>query len=515
MIQCVMLYGNNQMTVSKYGGVFRLATELRKNNYTVQCVDISPFVAMKQIDELKNVLAKIIDSNTLWLGISTTFMYKIFDLPFYRMKETLSKRQETNPDIGKDFIEMLAFIRSLNPNIDIIAGGSRKFALEQYGIKIFEGYSDTELIEFTNWRAKKTSKINLSFHSTNIKGTEYKDFSSSSIEYIDSDIVDKNESLPIEISRGCIFKCKFCSFPLNGKAKGDWVKHTNVLKDEFNRNYEKYGITSYTFTDDTYNDSPDKIKSLYDEVFSKLDFKISFTTYLRLDLMMRNTDTIDYIVNSGLDSALFGIESLNSKSAKSIGKGVNPREQLDFVRTLKLNQCKDVMLASGFIIGLPHDTEETCQELEEFLFSDKNYLDSWFNAPLGIAPKEFFEHKYNYSDFDLSYKEYGYDVFEKTKTGLWDDVTWVNRNTNLTLEYCTSFNNALTERSNVSPKYKMGGFIYNWAKALGVPAIDLHNLSRAEIIKKHNLQEKIVTRQTNYINSLKNYYITNYDKNDT
>jgi len=231
--------------------------------------------------------------------------------------------------------------------------------------------------------------------------------------------------------------------------------------------------------------------------------------------MMRNTDTIDYIVNSGLDSALFGIESLNSKSAKSIGKGVNPREQLDFVRTLKLNQCKDVMLASGFIIGLPHDTEETCQELEEFLFSDKNYLDSWFNAPLGIAPKEFFEHKYNYSDFDLSYKEYGYDVFEKTKTGLWDDVTWVNRNTNLTLEYCTSFNNALTERSNVSPKYKMGGFIYNWAKALGVPAIDLHNLSRAEIIKKHNLQEKIVTRQTNYINSLKNYYITNYDKNDT
>jgi len=273
MIQCVMLYGNNQMTVSKYGGVFRLATELRKNNYTVQCVDISPFVAMKQIDELKNVLAKIIDSNTLWLGISTTFMYKIFDLPFYRMKETLSKRQETNPDIGKDFIEMLAFIRSLNPNIDIIAGGSRKFALEQYGIKIFEGYSDTELIEFTNWRAKKTSKINLSFHSTNIKGTEYKDFSSSSIEYIDSDIVDKNESLPIEISRGCIFKCKFCSFPLNGKAKGDWVKHTNVLKDEFNRNYEKYGITSYTFTDDTYNDSPDKIKSLYDEVFSKLDFK--------------------------------------------------------------------------------------------------------------------------------------------------------------------------------------------------------------------------------------------------
>lgn len=501
-----MLYGNTIMPVSKYGGVFRLATELRKNNYTVQCIDISPFAKMRQINELKSVLEKIIDSNTLWLGISTTFLYNIFNLPFYRTKETLRKSQETNNTLDKDFTDMLAFIRSLNPNIVIIAGGSRRFGLEQYGIKVFEGYSDTELVEFTNWCAKKSSKINLNFYSTNIKGSEYKDFASSVIEYIDEDIVDKNESLPIEISRGCIFRCKFCSFPLNGKSKGEWIKYNQVLKDELTRNYEKYGITSYTFTDDTYNDSADKVKGLYDEVFSKLDFKISFTTYLRLDLMMRNTDTIEYLVNSGLKSALFGIETLNPASAKSIGKGVNPSEQLDFVRTLKLNQCKDILLSSGFIIGLPYDTEETCQELEEFLLSDKNYLDSWFNAPLSITPKQYYEHKHNYSDFDVSYKDYGYEIIEKNGDGSWDDLTWINKNTNLTLEYCKQFDSELTRKSKESPKFKMGGFVYNWVKSLGVPAEDLHILSRAEIIKKHSLNQKINERQNNYINSLKKLY---------
>ena len=42
-INCVLLYGNSTMPMSKYAGAFRIATELRQNGYNVQTVDLTAF----------------------------------------------------------------------------------------------------------------------------------------------------------------------------------------------------------------------------------------------------------------------------------------------------------------------------------------------------------------------------------------------------------------------------------------------------------------------------------------
>ena len=39
----------------------------------------------------------------------------------------------------------------------------------------------------------------------------YTDFTTSTIRYEDNDLIFPKEQLPIEIARGCIFKCSFCS----------------------------------------------------------------------------------------------------------------------------------------------------------------------------------------------------------------------------------------------------------------------------------------------------------------
>ena len=468
------------MPLQKHGGVFRIASELRKHGYSSMCIDICTFAHINKIDQLKEVLSNIISDNTLWVGFSTTFFDKVFGF--------------TSNDIEAE--SFIAFLKSLNPNIKLISGGAKYFPVEKHDIKIFKSYSDKEIVEFTDW-CKNNKTSNLEFHTSLINGSEFKDFASSQIKYTNTDLIHHLDALPIEISRGCIFKCKFCAFPLNGKTKGDWIKQGKILLDELNYNYENFGVTHYTFTDDTYNDSLDKLKYLDDTVFSKLTFKIHYSSYLRLDLLMRFPESIPYLISSGLRSAMFGIESINHQSAKAIGKGVNPYTQFEFIKELKQNDFKDILITSGFILGLPHDTLDTFKEFEDFLFSDNNYLDSWYINALGIFPPNKSKQNY-YSEFDLNHEQYGYEM---TPNG------WYNKNTGLNVSQCHQIAAAITEKSSKHKKFKFGGFSYNYVRRFGISDTELINLPRKDLYK-YNINTLIKQECETYVNDMVNLSYT-------
>lgn len=494
---CILFYGNSQQPTIKYAGTFRIASELRKHGYDVQCIDITAFD--KFDDCLKEVLTNIVTEKTLWVGFSTTFLTSIFGFPYYRSQKTFDLRFAKYPGMSKGIIDFVKLVKEKSPRAKFIAGGSRKFMLEQFGFKSFKSHSDKEIIEFTQWCGGTNKTPRLDFFSNAIDGSEFKEFHRSQNIYIPEDIIDENDSLPIEVSRGCIFKCKFCSFPMNGKTKGDWVKESTVLLDELKRNYEEHGITNYTFSDDTYNDSADKVKRLYDDVFSKLPFKLAFTTYIRLDLMIRFPDTVDYLVNSGLKSALFGIETINHESGKLIGKGLDPKIQFQFIEEIKKNQFKDIMTYSGFIAGLPKDTQDYLDDLEEFLMSDKNKLDFCLVNSLSISPKNIENVNKNfYSEFDLEYEKYGYECWEQIEDSPYTEIRWKNNNTGLTSDITHKFANDLNNRIRTSKKFKLGGFAYPYHRLLGIPEQDLLSLSIPEITAKYNIKELENTKRSMY-----------------
>lgn len=471
-MNCILLYGSNLMPLQKHAGVFRIATELRSKGYSVICIDVTAFNHVKRIDDFYNLLKKSIDESTLWIGFSNTF----FDYPL-------------GIDIDPD--DFFNFITKIKPDLSVIAGGAKNFDLSKYGVTSFKSYSDKEIVEYTDY-CKSKKVTNLKYLNSEITGSEFDKFSESNIIYTNNDLVHKLDTLPIEISRGCIFKCKFCAFPLNGKTKGDWIKQGQILLDELNYNYENFGITHYTYSDDTYNDSIDKLRYLQENVYSKLKFNISFTTYIRLDLMMRFPESIKLMKDSGLKSAMIGIETINPKSAKTIGKGINPLEQFKFVKELKSNEYKDILITSGFIAGLPHDTLDTFSELEEFLFSSENYLDSWYINPLGINPPKMKSKNY-YSEFDENYEKYGYEI---------RDNGWYNKNTDMSFLQAKKFATQLTEKSNTHPNFKFGGFSYNYVRRFGVEDSDLIILPRKEILKKYNLSTNIASECNTYIQGM-------------
>jgi len=497
-VNCILLYGNFLLPISKYAGTFRIATELRQHGYSVQTIDITAFNGFD--NQLEDLLNSLIGKETFWVGISTTFLSAIFGFPYFRSQLSFDKRFGHIKGIDSEIKRFVEFIKSKNRNIKLIAGGSRRFVLEQFGFKVFTFYNDKEIIEFTDFCSKKNKKINLKYFSNVIEGSEFIDFPNSKIEFEKSDIIDSNDTLPIEISRGCIFKCKFCSFPMNGKSKGEWIKYSNILLDEFQKNYELHGVTNYIISDDTYNDSADKVKMLYDKVYSKLSFKISFTAYLRLDLLMRFPDTIEFIKESGIISALFGIETINHESAKTIGKGIDPLLQFEFIKDLKLNLFKNVSTHSGIIVGLPKDRPDEKERIEEFLFSDKNKLDSVIVEPLYITPKDFIHvNKSYYSEFDLEYKKYGYECYEKIEDSAFTEIRWRNPLINTTFDEAFSFSRRINHIiRNESDKFRYGGFYLLYYKSLGIPFEDLMNLSPRQISLKYNLTELMNKKKNLY-----------------
>jgi radical SAM superfamily enzyme len=500
---CILLYGNDLIPTSKYAGTFRIATELRNHGYTVQCIDLTAYGVLDK--DFLEVMNDLIGDNTLWIGISTTFLNHILGYPYYKSQSTFDKKYAQNPTISKGIEFFVDFVKQRNPNTKLVAGGSRRFMLDKFGFKIFRKNSDTEIIEYTDYLAKKTSKLRLDFLNSVIDGSEFKDFPISQILYQEDDIVTPLDTLPIEISRGCIFKCKFCSFPLNGKKKGEWVKHSNILLDEFNRNYELHGVTNYAFSDDTYNDSEEKVKRLYDDVYSKLNFKLNFTTYIRLDLMMRSPSTVDYLKESGLKSALFGIETLNHASGKAIGKGVDPMLQFQFVEEIKKNQFKDILTYSGFIMGLPNDTMDDILAMEEFLFSDKNKLDDFTVEPLFITPSHIESATRTfYSEFDLEYEKYGYECYEQIEDSAYTEIRWKNHITGVTFDQVFALSRKLNEQVKKSNKYKIGGFGSAWFKSVGVKPEDIMTLSRREIYQKYNIHLLLENKKQQYKTQLLN-----------
>jgi radical SAM superfamily enzyme len=503
-VDCILLYGNDLIPVSKYAGTFRIATELRNHGYSVQCIDLTAYTTLEK--EFLEVLHTLIGPNTLWIGLSTTFLYTAFGLPYYKSQESIDKKLAEKPQLSRGVEYFVNFVKERNPNTKLITGGSRRFMLDRYGFKIFRLNNDTEIVEYTDMLAKKASTHVVKYMGNVIDGSEFKDFTNSQILFQPEDIIDPSDTLPIEVSRGCIFKCKFCSFPLNGKKKGDWIKHSNILLDEFNRNYDMHGVTDYVFSDDTYNDSEDKVRRLYDEVYSKLNFKINFTTYIRLDLMMRFPDTVEYLKESGLKSALFGIETLNHESGKAIGKGVDPLLQFEFIEEIKKNHFKDILTFSGFIIGLPKDSNDDMYRLEEFLFSDKNKLDDFNVEPLFITPSQTKnETRTSYSEFDLEYEKYGYECYEHLEDSAYTELRWKNHMTNMTFDESFAFSRKINATMERSTKHKFGGFGYAWLKSIGISSDDLLSLSKNEIITKYKIKDLRENKKTQYKKQLLNF----------
>ena len=382
-------------------GPYQLASHLRQAGLTVQVID---FTDSFTTDELYNAVNSFIGPNTRAVGVSSTF-YKT-ELPSSNIHEASKTVRASIGFLPDNIVETIRRVKMLHPSIKTVVGGagSTRFENDTLFDIVVHGYSEESFLEHLQHGKRVWPRL----ANTVING----DADNIDIEHLthvweDQDCVLPNETLPIEISRGCIFRCKFCAYPLNGKKKFDYLRSADVIKAELIDNYERFGTTNYFFGDDTFNDSTYKLEQLHKAITS-LPFKIEFTTYLRLDLLESHREQLTLLKEMGLGSAFFGIESMNEKTAKFIGKGMRTAKVKDFLLELKTDLWKDdISMLCTFIVGLPFEDVASTDKTFEWI-NAQNISNVW--APLTISPTARYK-----SDIDINYDKYGYTF----NNGMW------------------------------------------------------------------------------------------------
>ena len=438
-VNFVLLTNTAGTTLQRSIGAYQVAYQCRINGYTCQVIDFTDHFS---IEELHILLEKFVGNETLAIGVSTSF-YSDGD----NKDNYVSTSRHYNSLVPEYIRQLLTKVKSTYPALKIIAGGAQSFKITDDPLfdAVFHGYSEQSVVDYLDRLKSGLKQIWPTVGKTQIidGATAHFDIQNLAHKWHAHDCIIPNETLPIEISRGCIFKCKFCSYPLNGKKKFDYLRDPLQIKDELIKNYELYNTTNYYFTDDTFNDSTHKLEQLH-RVITELPFKIKFVTYLRLDLIHSHRAQIDLLKEMGLGSAFFGIETLHAKAGKAIGKGLSPNKVKDFIFELHDNHWKkEVPFTCSFIVGLPHETATEVRETYEWC-KTAPINDVWF--PLFIRSDTHFK-----SEFDVNFAKYGYVADA--------DGNWTNDN----FSYSTAL--AMAEEFNqenaLKEKFSSGWFLFS------------------------------------------------------
>jgi len=372
------------INIKRAAGAHKIASFMRSQGWDVEVLD---YWLAFDFDEFKEFIESRVTADTKFIGVSATFRH--YGEPMMRAQKYLRWIKETYSDIT------------------LIAGSKQLYVTADLPVDYhMVGYGEYGLLELSNKIVGKSSKVVVS--ETNGKKVVYCDThhpcfpqKNLTVSYQDNDFLKPSEVLTLEFSRGCKFACKFCSYNVIG-VKGDYTRDMPSLYEELMTNYDRFGIQDYTIADETVNDSVDKLKAIANQVM-KLPFKPNMAGYIRGDLIASRKDDKKYLSDMGLWSHYYGIESLNHKAAKTVGKGLHPDKLKQGLLDVKEYFGSKYRSTYSMIIGLPYETEETFSQGMNWL-TDNMPNESVMAFPLYLADHD---HKSSKSEFDRTWRDSG------------------------------------------------------------------------------------------------------------
>ena len=167
----------------------------------------------------------------------------------------------------------------------------------------------------------------------------------------------------IETSRGCPFRCKFCS--INGFFDGSYrrrpaweiVEELKTVKERF-----------IFFVDDNIVGDPVGARELFRAI---TPMNVHWMCQASMHAL-KSDELVSEMAKSGCLGVLIGFESLNPRNLSAMGKGNNRVE--DYRSVLARLRRAGIFVYGTFVFGYPHDTSESFEESLHFAMEQKMYL---------------------------------------------------------------------------------------------------------------------------------------------
>lgn len=348
------------------------------------------------------ILANIIREK---LDLCPTFL----DINAYRYSEEETKKIIENtgfdvvliggliPTYGR-VIELSKFIKSVNPDVKIVAGGSVAMSMPKVLLKnseidiICTGEGEITVVELLD-RLKKGLKT----HLDDIAGICYKENSNKDkivctqprplIQNLDEQsTLPAYDLLPMEVylsnpsvgvgrdvdfisSRGCPYHCTFCYQPWGRKIR---VHSIDFVVNAIKFLKESYRIDFVSFQDDEFMANKGRVRE-FCEKRNRFFPELLWSCTGRANIVSRDEQLVKLMRDSGCVLIGYGFESGSQRMLDSMKKSQTIEEM---EKTVEISRKYGLPVPVSFIIGMPGEDDESCQETIDFCIKNKLTLDS-------------------------------------------------------------------------------------------------------------------------------------------
>lgn len=191
--------------------------------------------------------------------------------------------------------------------------------------------------------------------------------------------------LPYMMTRGCYWgKCAFCSYR---DTKGYMARDVEHIISDIEEMKSKYNRRLFHFIDDAIH--PNLLNKVAECLINR-NLNIKYETYLRFDRLFDEKICAN-LSKSGLRSALFGLESANTRVLKLMNKGIDLDDVQFVLKNMKNANIKPVL---SCLIGFPTETREEAMESINFLLVNKMQYDQVFLVHYGLISDMYHDKDY-------------------------------------------------------------------------------------------------------------------------
>ena len=161
-------------------------------------------------------------------------------------------------------------------------------------------------------------------------------------------------------SRGCPYKCIFCSRPaISRKVR---FRSPELIVEEMNELFQSTGNSNFMFLDDTINQNKRFLHDFCDEIINNANFHPRWNAQARLNFI--DEELVNKMSNAGCNKLMFGVESGNERIRNEIiNKKITDAQIEDGV---SLCHKHGIQSSLFLMMGFPTETKKELMDTANF-----------------------------------------------------------------------------------------------------------------------------------------------------